>query len=758
MSNPSGPPQADSRHRWRFHRFGGVDQVVFRDAEDLRCLPELDLKLWMALSMPTAGIEFDLQTAALIDTDGDGRIHPKEVLEALRWTSDCLHDPERLLHAEDRLPLDAIRDPGVAAGARHVLAGLGRPDATEISLADVAARARVFAQLRFNGDGIVTPKTAAGDAEAATLIQAVIDTVGGAIDRGGDPGIDRARLESFRQQARQVLDWAANADDPRHVPLGPAATASAASAIRAVRDKVEDYFARCRLAAFDSRARDLLNRDTGDYRTIAATLLTSETPAVADFPLAVIDADTPLPLHSGVNPAWVRRIERLSQDAVTPLLETPLQCLSEADWRRMLERIASYEAYQAQRPGTPVADLGVQRLTHLLAPETNERVEALLRQDEAMAPESALIATVEKLLRLTRNMRELLTNTVNFADLYGKTTAVFQTGVLYIDGRACSLCVDVLDDARHGSMAGLSGLFLVYCDLTRSGGLKRRIAAAITDGDCDNIMVGRNGLFCDRRGALWDASVTRVVSAPISVRQAFWQPYKKLVRMIEEQIAKRAQAADEASTARLSAGVETVVAAEGPPPPPSAPPGTPPGPRKIELGTIALIGTAIGGISALVAGFLKALFGLGLWLPVGVVGVILLISGPSMVLAAVKLRRRNLAPLLDANGWAINTQARINIPFGATLTRLATLPPGTVPSLYDPFAEKRRRWPWLLTAAVLLTLTLAWFAGALDGCLPRRLRRIDPASITHETGQDPAPTLHADPPAPPPHIPTEGTP
>ena len=63
------------------------------------------------------------------------------------------------------------------------------------------------------------------------------------------------------------------------------------------------------------------------------------------------------------------------------------------------------------------------------------------------------------------------------------------------------------------------------------------------------------------------------------------------------------------------------------------------------------------------------LLSLRLWqMPLAIAGVLLLISGPSMLLAAFKLSRRNLAPLLDANGWAINTRARINIPFGTSLT------------------------------------------------------------------------------------------
>ena len=57
-------------------------------------------------------------------------------------------------------------------------------------------------------------------------------------------------------------------------------------------------------------------------------------------------------------------------------------------------------------------------------------------------------------------------------------------------------------------------------------------------------MVGRNGIFYDRKGRDWDATITKIIDNPISIRQAFWSPYKKVVRMIEEQVAKRAAAAD----------------------------------------------------------------------------------------------------------------------------------------------------------------------------------------------------------------------
>jgi hypothetical protein len=67
---------------------------------------------------------------------------------------------------------------------------------------------------------------------------------------------------------------------------------------------------------------------------------------------------------------------------------------------------------------------------------------------------------------------------------------------------------------------------------------------------------------------------------------------------------------------------------------------------------------------------------------------------------------------LDANGWAINARARINIPFGTSLTKLAHLPSGSHRSLTDPFAEKKPTWPYyILIAGVVIALIALWYMG-----------------------------------------------
>jgi hypothetical protein len=251
----------------------------------------------------------------------------------------------------------------------------------------------------------------------------------------------------------------------------------------------------------------------------------------------------------------------------------------------------------------------------------------------------------------------------------------------------------------------LSRTYLAYCDCVRRGGTeKMTIAAAFTGGDSDYLMAGRNGVFYDRKGQDWDATITRVIEHPISIRQAFWSPYKRIGRMINDQITKMASARDKAVTDRAGAGIaEAGKKAE------AGKPTAPPAPFDVGkfAGIFAAIGLAVGAIGTAIAAVFTGFMNLPWWqMPLAVIGVMLVISGPSMIIAWLKLRQRTIGPILDANGWAVNGRVRINVPFGGSLTKLASLPEGSIRSLEDPFAEKKSPWPKAILAAALLILAI----------------------------------------------------
>ncbi len=622
----SNPPH------WRFFRAGGFDQVRLETANELLAIGSLDQKLWVALSCPVKGIEFDAQTLALIDSDADGHVRAPELIAALQWTADRLQRTEVLAQSLAGVPLDALRDDNdvgtaLVSTAREVLTDMG------IS------------------DGIVT-------VEAASAVQ-------------------------LRWAQRELANWEAAGAQAK--PLGEA-TAPAFDALMAVQGKIDDWFVRCQLTAFDDRAGNALNASDSDLLALSTDTLQSSSAAIAALPLAKVTASGVLSLTGNINPAWQDAMRAFTALALSPLLGN-CTSLTTSDWADIKARYQPYATWLASRPQA--------------------------------STQGNAASDLEKLARYVRDLMPLANNFVAFKDFYSRQgRATFQVGTLYLDGRSCELCVAVNDPAKHAAMASLSRICLVYVDCVR-GAEHMHVAAAFTAGDSDQLIVGRNGVFYDRQGQDWNATITKIVQHPISLRQAFWAPYKRLATLVSEQLQKLAAGKAKESDDRMALVAQDMSKKASAPG--SSKSGNAPPAAKQEApfdvakfaGIFAAIGLAVGALGTAAASLLAGLFALAWWqIPIALGGLVLAISGPAVVIAWFKLGSRNLGPLLDANGWAINARARINIPFGTSLTQLAQLPDHSERSLIDPYAEKKK--PWGLYAAMVLIVcsaVAAWRSG-----------------------------------------------
>jgi hypothetical protein len=708
-----------SQHKWRFFRSGGFDQVALDSAADLQHLSELDPKLWTVLNCPTTGLEFDCRTLALLDLDGDGQIRVPEILAAVRWSCERVLDAEIMFKAPG-LPLSAIDDQdaegaNLKAAALRVLEITGKTEADPLQVTDLADMTLLFSPHHFNGDGVVMAELTS-DTELAQLITEIIQTQGGQLDRSGGLGIHGDSLNAFYQQAAAVVDWHAAADpaDPLFCPLGDKTT-DAVAVFEAVKAKVDDFFVRCQLAAFDNRAAEALNPAVAVYDVLSNKAISSSDKDVAALPLAAIAAGQSLPLGEGINPAWASAMSQFKLLVVDPLVGSKSKSkaghLTADQWQQICDQLEPWRSWQAAKPDTTLHQLELERLQAIVAGDGKERLEALIAQDLAASTFADNVDAVERLVRYQRDLVTLLRNFVSLSDFYQrKHKAIFQIGTLYLDQRSCELVLKVSDMARHATMAPFSGCYLVYCTCERQGETPLQIVAALTAGDVDELMVpGRNGVFYDSQGRDWRAMVTKVVAQPVSIGQAFWSPYKRVAAFIETQLQKFAASRDKDIEAKTTTGVTAA----------ATPASTPAATAAVAgfdiakfAGIFAALGLAVGAIGTALAAMIAGLFSLVWWqIPLVMAAVLLLISGPSMLMAFLTLRRRNLGPLLDANGWAVNTRAKINVPFGAALTGLARLPAGAKRSVADPFAEKKRPWGSLL---ILLLVAVAaavfwWF-------------------------------------------------
>ncbi|MCH5277547.1 MAG: ABC transporter permease [Desulfovibrionaceae bacterium] len=722
---------------WKFQRMGGLDQVTLRTAEELRHLSELDPKLWVILSCPATGLESDARTLALIDSDHDGRIRIPEVVAAVEWVCARLANPADLAGQDGELPsamplaaINVATEEGrrLEATVRGILTRQGKPGADSVTQRDVEAAVATAARNTYNGDGIFPPLDDLGD-EIRDFVRDALAVMGGVSDASGQPGIGRPQAEAFLKALAEWRAWRQTVDEAPH-PLG-ADTESAWALLSRLKEKIDDYFLRVRYASYAPDSIAALNMEDA----IPAKMGLLEPSGLTGLPLAHVEAggrDAPLRAQCGFNPAWADDMRRFFEVA-NPLLPVP-DTLSRDDWRELQARFEPYASALAGKPviepaedqsAAPTAsidDLGRARVDELLTGRAAALFEEAVARDVAASTAADDIAEAERLVLYYLHLHRLLMNFVSLYDFYSlRRSATFQVGTLFMDGRGCRLCLPVSDVARHSTMAVFSRLCLLYCHCTRvsrPGGTEpdqsMTIVAAMTAGDDSLLIEGRNGVFVDNQGQDWDATLIKVVQNPVSLRQAVWAPYKRVGRMVTEQLEKLANAKNDALLSNAGARIETLTTAPG---------ATPEAKKSFDIGKsvgiFAAIGLALGAIGTALASLGRTLAALHWWqYPLLVLGAFVLISGPSVFLAWLKLRGRTLGPVLEASGWAVNSRVPVNLMLGRALTSLARLPANAQRSIIDPL---RKPSGLRLAALAGLILAVAIAAGAGLGwwCLNR---------------------------------------
>ena len=701
----------DHGYRWEFENIGGSTRVRITSGEDIAHLPELDKKMWTVLSCPVKGLEIDEKSLAYIDRGNDGKIHLDDVVYTAEWVTGAVRNPDILLAGQDFIDIGSFNTDDCTgrklySSAKRILSNLGK-DTTVISLADIADSTAIFAKTRFNGDGIITANTPDSEEDRAA-VAAALATAGQVTDRSGAPGVDAGLIEAFY---KSLADYAAWYDAAVEAPYG-ADTDAAIAAYNALDAKIRDFFMRSRLAAFAPDSTSALNIQTSRIESISSENLSGKTEEIASYPIARITGKAEIDLDGPVNPAWAADFNVLKSIVIGNDRKT----LTEEDWNAIGASFSAYMAWKGAKAGASVEPLGIGKVRELLAQDRKAALLELVASDAALKEDADNIELVDRFLHICRDFYTLLKNFVTFQDFYSpdkSRKAIFQAGTLIIDQRACHFCMDVTDAAKHGIMAPASGMFLLYCDCTtktRPG--VRPIVAAVTVGDIGDLSVGKNAIFYDNDGLDWDAVVTKIIENPISIAQAFWSPYRRMAKTVENLINK--QAADKDAKIMAEANKKLAESPAAPASPDAKPAAAPPFDIAKFAGIFAALGMALGMIGSFFVSLAKGFVTLTWWQAILVIiGIILIISGPSMIMAWLKLRRRNIAPLLNANGWAINASSNISIPFGATLTDIVKFPKL---KLKDPYARKGipvwARWCISIGCIAVVAVTL-WLCNLL---------------------------------------------
>lgn len=679
-------------HDFAFSVIAGTVQVRLRTGDDIAHLAELDPNAWLMLScaVTAMGPEGESVLRAL-DTDGDGRVRLPEVLAAVEWLKPRLSSFDKLFSPSQGLSNDDIAG-GTPEGAP--LAGLFArlaPDGEVLTSSTLGEAFDRFRALRANGDGVV-PTDAAG-AEFVPLGEAVIAVTGGTPSANGGLGVSAEALKAFDAAREAYRTW--RADEPKERLPGDLASDVVTAAVMRLKEKVAAYFLNCDLLRYNPAA-------AGEFA------IPCSAKELANGPVALPSADArALSFSDGINPEDAADMALVA--ALAEALEPEARSLTPELWARVWETVAPFAAWVAQRPAC--ADV-FDRMTEAVwavveAPAGRAAFSAALAEDSAQAPLASAFDDLRRLLTLRVGFLRFLRNFVNVEDLYPpQARALFQTGTLFMDGRACTLCFPVEKAAvAHAAAAGGSNCCLAYCSITRPAtGETRTLCAVFTAGSATTLAVGRNGIFFDLDGRDWEATLVHLVPSVMSVGEAFFAPWRRIGVAISE-TTRKLVAGKDASTA-LASRAETILAGadRGKGPGVSANGGA-------TMASVATLGIALSFVATAVAGIVATLTNTPVWKTgLVVLGIILAVSLPNVFLTWLRLRRRDLAPILNASGWAVNRRIGLTPALGRFFTRRAVwLGRRFVPA---PPMTRVRRWPMLvLSLTVLLVIigVLGWF-------------------------------------------------
>jgi hypothetical protein len=663
-----------------YRRYGGSLQVDLPHFEALLGAIHIPETQWMATACPLEGLQCDPRFLSFMDTDGNGRIRVAEVREAVKHTAKLLQSRKGADARSDVLELDALSPEGakLKAAALHILGVLKAQDTARISLEQVRASEPVLRAAGINGDGIVAPPFLPEQVRGlASRIMAALPEVK---NRAGQAGMDSPTLQRFREARAALL---------AHVGQKAAAfvwgeqSLAHAQRIRAVKPLLDAYFLQCRLVAAQPEAVSSLKLAAGRVEGVLGDTAALERAATA-LPIAPVEPSGVLTwarLYRG--PAF-ELLEGFRKDVATPATGDA-EKLSDAAWKELSAKADAVLAWQATLDASPVR--GMLDELPAVADADLEAIEAVSKADLALKEELDAITELERLILYQRWLLTFANNFISMPDLYhAQKRALFEKGALILAGRKYTLAVLAPSRGAHAALTSQGTTCILYVSVTpKDGGAGYEVAVPVTRGRSANLEVGKRGIFHDVEGKEYDAIVTQVIRQPVSLWEAMIMPFQRIGAFISSKVEGFAASGDKVFESRLeqSYASTTAIASTAVTAPPLAPAAPAPGGGTagiVAAGGIAF--AAVGSALAFIVGQVKSLTLVDVISAAIIIAAIVML--PAGLFGWLKLRRRNLALLLEGSGWALNDRLKLTRELAALVTRKPRLPKGARVDYADP--------------------------------------------------------------------------
>ena len=704
----------------QFERIGGALQARIVKGEDLPKILELDPAHWAVTSIDVSKYSCNSEFLEFLDTDRNGKIRVDEIKNIIRWVLPRMKNLEGFEKGSTELvfaDLNQETPEGTAIfnSAKFAMQNAGMADADRITLADIRDHKKLLSYGLSNGDGVVPPEQIC--VEELSIFANQVMTLGGkAKDISGADGIDLAIVTAFAANAGKFLAWKkAPAGDPSIFARGEN-TPALYGKFTAIREKVDEYFKMCQIMALAD----------GNSTTVTTSLdpmnISSMETFMKNAPIAKATAAEELDLKGNLNPAWKGALEGFFSAFVPEKTLIRLE-----DWQTITSTLAPYGKWITGKPCDnfdALDDAALAKLQQDLDNGMIAKLEELIALDKSSGENVLCFSQVRKLILLQQNLMEFLNNFVSLKALFALDhQAMLQHGELIMDGRHFTLVTPLTNVADHKKLAGKCYICTMYIEVTVGEGTalkKQNYAVAVTSGDMNNLFTGKCGIFITDTGVVCDAKVVDYIQQPVSFSEALKMPFFKFGEMVGKQIDKFFSArSKEVESGVTQSFTEAQKFKPGDPKAAAKPPVQTPA----VSGSMMLMGGGLG-IAAIGSSFAfmaQAMKNVSVWNVLLVfLCVILIFSGPLVIMSLIKLYRRSISSFLEAGGVAINKRMRLTRKMGAIFTRSPHVPlknflntadvvNGTFDKLVPAKAKKSFFWRFVLILVVILIFALAGF-------------------------------------------------
>ena len=643
--------------KFKMVNYGESYQLSIASLDDLKAIDNTHEAFWVATNAPTDKLNCPQEFIDILDRNNKGRILSSDLKKSVSYLLKNLKSNTSL--GVDSIALDDLSKEGqelFADGMREILKNLEKGENENLSLTDLNREAEIVGNGLSNGDGVIPPGKKLSK-ELQEFIQTIILVTGGTKDINGKDGVNSQQLQSFITQVTDAALW--RSEEIQNSSLKPFGenTSSIYGALNSIKKEIEEYFQLCKLLNFNnSFERDIdplsCPADVYDSRENIEKYLSQN-------PIAKPREDLVLDFNAKLNPYFAPKLKYFQQT-----LDSSTESLTYEEWQLLLNKIAPYEAWQSREIDSSLARMDLEKLQSFVESPLRDDLKKLLDQDSALAQKLNKRHEIKELILLRQNLLTFCNNFVSFPHLYDpQKRALFEAGSLTIDGRIFNFNIPVKDVKQHSAMAERSGIFLIYLEVSCTPNDKNFfICTPITSRRIGLLGVGKRGVFLDLEGKEWDARIVKVVENPVSLTEAALAPFKKLSKILFGAVDKISSGTEKQlekqftdATSKLQKNVnsslseQTATATKA-----AAPTGTKT--REILLTgsvTFAALGSSFAYISNT---FAKLEWEQGLAaLAIG----LLIITLPVLLVASVKLHRRNISSILEASGWAINARMRL---------------------------------------------------------------------------------------------------